>query len=55
MAADPQRHRWHQQSVTSGQLSAGYGFTDIDGSRPDIWRYNEDVERGLSADLNLYR
>lgn len=55
MAADPQRHRWHQQSVTSGQLSAGYGVTDIDGSRPDIWRYNEDVERGLSADLNLYR
>lgn len=41
MAADPQRHRWHQQSVTSGQLAAAYGFADIDGSRRDIWRHNE--------------
>ena len=55
IAADPERSRWHQQSVTSGQLAADYGFTDIDGSRPDVWRYNEDVERGVNADVNLYR
>ena len=33
-----------------------YGFTDIDGSRPDIWRYIEEVrERGLEADPSQYR
>jgi hypothetical protein len=32
--------------VTSAQLAAEYGFTDIDGSRPDVWRYHEAVERG---------
>jgi NAD(P)-dependent dehydrogenase (short-subunit alcohol dehydrogenase family) len=38
LAADPERSRWNQQSVSSGQLAAEYGFTDVDGSRPDIWR-----------------
>jgi hypothetical protein len=38
LAADPDRARWNQQSVTSGQLAAVYGFTDIDGSQPDVWR-----------------
>src|SRR5262249_20553580 len=37
LAADPERARWNQQSVTSAQLAREYGFTDIDGSRPDIW------------------
>lgn len=46
LAADPARHRWNQRSVTSAQLAAEYGFTDIDGSRPDVWRYNEAVETG---------
>jgi NAD(P)-dependent dehydrogenase (short-subunit alcohol dehydrogenase family) len=46
IAADPQRERWNQQSLTSGQLAAEYGFTDIDGSRPDVWRYNQAVESG---------
>jgi len=42
--------------VTSGQLAAEYGFTDIDGSRPDVWRYNQAVERGdRDADHNDYR
>jgi NAD(P)-dependent dehydrogenase (short-subunit alcohol dehydrogenase family) len=38
LAADPDRARWNQQSVTSAQLAAHYGFTDVDGSRPDVWR-----------------
>ncbi len=25
--------------VTRGQLAHEYGFTDIDGSQPDIWRH----------------
>jgi NAD(P)-dependent dehydrogenase (short-subunit alcohol dehydrogenase family) len=37
LAADPDRARWNQQSVTSGELARAYGFTDIDGSQPDAW------------------
>ena len=46
IATDPARQRWNQRSVTSAQLAAEYGFTDIDGSRPDVWRYIEAVENG---------
>ncbi len=46
LAADPARQRWNQRSVTSAQFAAEYGFTDIDGSRPDVWRYEEAVEQG---------
>ncbi len=37
LAADPDRHRWNQKSVTSAQLATIYGFTDIDGTQPDSW------------------
>jgi NAD(P)-dependent dehydrogenase (short-subunit alcohol dehydrogenase family) len=37
IAADPERARWNQQSVTAGQLAREYGFTDLDGSQPDAW------------------
>jgi NAD(P)-dependent dehydrogenase (short-subunit alcohol dehydrogenase family) len=37
LALDPDRTRWNQHSVTSGQLAKVYGFTDLDGSTPDIW------------------
>ena len=26
-----------------------YGFTDVDGAQPNVWKYNEDVEAGLQA------
>jgi len=55
LARDPSRQRWNQQSVTSGQLAAEYGFTDIDGSRPDVWGYNAAVEAGLDVDPAAYR
>jgi NAD(P)-dependent dehydrogenase (short-subunit alcohol dehydrogenase family) len=55
LAADPDRARWNQASVSSGQLASVYGFTDIDGSRPDIWRYTDMRERGLAADLDDFR
>ena len=56
LAADPERARWNQQSVTSAQLAAAYGFTDVDGSRPDVWRYMQAVEDGSgSTDPNDYR
>jgi NAD(P)-dependent dehydrogenase (short-subunit alcohol dehydrogenase family) len=37
LAADPDRARWNQQSLDSGRLAREYGFTDVDGSRPDVW------------------
>jgi NAD(P)-dependent dehydrogenase (short-subunit alcohol dehydrogenase family) len=46
LATDPRRERWNQRSVTSAQLAIEYGFTDIDGSRPDIWRFNQALEDG---------
>jgi NAD(P)-dependent dehydrogenase (short-subunit alcohol dehydrogenase family) len=45
LAADPQRARWNQQSVTSGELAKVYGFTDVDGTTPDVWRKMEEDER----------
>jgi NAD(P)-dependent dehydrogenase (short-subunit alcohol dehydrogenase family) len=46
LATDPTRQRWNQRSVSSAQLATEYGFTDIDGSRPDVWRYSAAVEQG---------
>ncbi|WP_344854649.1 SDR family oxidoreductase [Amycolatopsis ultiminotia] len=37
LASDPDRARWNQQSVTSADLAREYGFTDVDGRRPDSW------------------
>ena len=55
IAADPRRARWNQQSVTAGALAADYGFTDVDGSRPDAWRYMADTERGDAGEAADYR
>lgn len=56
LASDPDRARWNQQSVSSNQLALEYGFTDLDGSQPDSWRYIEEVrEPGLDADFDDYR
>jgi NAD(P)-dependent dehydrogenase (short-subunit alcohol dehydrogenase family) len=38
IAADPDRARWNQRSVTAGELAREYGFTDVDGTQPDAWR-----------------
>lgn len=37
IAADPGRSRWNQRSASSAQLAREYGFTDLDGRRPDAW------------------
>jgi len=56
LAADPDRGRWNQKSVSSGELARHYGFTDVDGSRPDIWRYMAEVGAGGTvADRSEYR
>lgn len=49
LASDTDRARWNGASVSSGHLARVYGFTDLDGSRPDIWRFNEEIDGGGSA------
>ncbi len=46
LAADPERARWNGKSVFSGDLAKVYGFTDLDGSRPDVSSYFRDVVFG---------
>lgn len=56
LAADPDVARWNGLSLSSGQLAQVYGFTDVDGSRPDAWRYVVEVEdAGKPADTTGYR
>jgi NAD(P)-dependent dehydrogenase (short-subunit alcohol dehydrogenase family) len=56
LAADPDRHRWTGRSTSSGELAKEYGFTDLDGSRPDCWRYLVEVQdAGRPADVTGYR
>ena len=56
LAQDPAVSRWNGQSLSSGQLAQVYGFTDVDGSQPDAWRYLVEVQdRGKPADVTGYR
>jgi hypothetical protein len=56
LAADPDLRRHNGASLSSGGLAQEYGFTDVDGSRPDCWRYLVEVEEaGLPADATGYR
>jgi NAD(P)-dependent dehydrogenase (short-subunit alcohol dehydrogenase family) len=56
LAADPDVARHNGAALSSGGLAREYGFTDIDGSRPDCWRYLVEVqEPGLPADPTGYR
>ncbi|MFD5945846.1 SDR family oxidoreductase [Streptomyces collinus] len=56
LAADADVARWNGQSLSSGGLAQVYGFTDVDGSRPDAWRYLVEVQdAGKPADVTGYR
>jgi NAD(P)-dependent dehydrogenase (short-subunit alcohol dehydrogenase family) len=56
LAGDPEVERWSGQSLSSGQLAKVYGFTDLDGSQPDAWRYVAEVQdAGKPADATGYR
>jgi NAD(P)-dependent dehydrogenase (short-subunit alcohol dehydrogenase family) len=56
LAADPERHRFNGRSLSSGELARIYEFDDLDGSRPDCWRYLVEVqEAGKPADPTGYR
>ncbi|MER5275874.1 SDR family oxidoreductase [Streptomyces sp. NPDC002809] len=56
LAGDARLARWNGRSLSSGQLAQEYGFTDLDGSRPDCWRYLVEVDAaGEPADATGYR
>ena len=56
LAGDSDVARWSGQSLSSGQLAKVYGFTDLDGSQPDAWRYVVEVQDpGKPADATGYR
>jgi NAD(P)-dependent dehydrogenase (short-subunit alcohol dehydrogenase family) len=56
LAADPDVHRRNGGSFSSGGLAREYGFTDVDGSQPDAWRYLVEIQDpGLPADPTGYR
>jgi NAD(P)-dependent dehydrogenase (short-subunit alcohol dehydrogenase family) len=56
LAADPDRARWTGRSTSSGELAQVYGVDDLDGSRPDAWRYVVEVQdAGKPADTTGYR
>ena len=56
LAQDRDVARWNGQSLSSGQLAKVYGFTDLDGSQPDAWRYLVEVQDpGHPADVTGYR
>ena len=55
LAADPGVQR-NGRSFSSGGLAQEEGFTDLDGSRPDCWRYLVEVQdAGRPADATGYR
>ncbi|MBB5960581.1 NAD(P)-dependent dehydrogenase (short-subunit alcohol dehydrogenase family) [Saccharothrix tamanrassetensis] len=59
LAADPERERFSGKALASWTLMREYGFTDVDGSRPDWGRwYEEVVKPGLdlsTVDVAKYR
>jgi NAD(P)-dependent dehydrogenase (short-subunit alcohol dehydrogenase family) len=56
LAADPDLARRNGGSFSSGGLAREYGFTDVDGSQPDAWRYMVEVQDpGLPPDPTGYR
>jgi NAD(P)-dependent dehydrogenase (short-subunit alcohol dehydrogenase family) len=56
LAQDPHVSRWNGKSLSSGQLAKVYGFTDMDGSQPDAWKYVVEVQdAGKPADVSGYR
>ncbi|WP_139006575.1 SDR family oxidoreductase [Arthrobacter crystallopoietes] len=56
LAQDPEVSRWNGKSLSSGELAKVYGFTDVDGSQPDAWRYMREVQDpDKPADTTGYR
>ena len=56
LVADADVHHRNGGSFSSGELAREYGFSDLDGSQPDCWRYMVEVQDpGKPADPTGYR
>jgi NAD(P)-dependent dehydrogenase (short-subunit alcohol dehydrogenase family) len=56
LAADPEIRSRNGGSFSSGGLAREYGFTDVDGSQPNCWRYMVEVQDpGKPPDPTGYR
>ena len=44
LAADPEVQRYAGRVLSSAELARTYGLTDADGSRPDCWRYLDEIQ-----------
>jgi NAD(P)-dependent dehydrogenase (short-subunit alcohol dehydrogenase family) len=56
LATDPEQARFSGRTLSSGELAQIYGVDDVDGSRPDAWRYLvEVVDVDKPADTTGYR
>ncbi|GGG02137.1 SDR family oxidoreductase [Paenibacillus abyssi] len=56
LAGDTEVERWNGQSLSSGELAQVYGYTDVDGSQPDCYRYLvEIINAGKPANVSGYR
>ena len=49
LAADPEVRALAGAVLTAGDLAARYGFTDVDGGRPDFGGYFDEVAEALAA------
>jgi NAD(P)-dependent dehydrogenase (short-subunit alcohol dehydrogenase family) len=50
LAGDPDVARWAGKALSSGVLAKAYGFTDVDGSRPEASRFFADAYYGDRKD-----
>jgi NAD(P)-dependent dehydrogenase (short-subunit alcohol dehydrogenase family) len=56
LAADAGHRRFSGRTLSSGELAQLYEIDDVDGSRPDAWRYMVEVtDAGRPADTTGYR
>jgi NAD(P)-dependent dehydrogenase (short-subunit alcohol dehydrogenase family) len=53
LAADPEVARWSGQALSSGVLAKHYGFTDLDGSQPEVGRFFADAYFGDQKDADV--
>lgn len=53
LTSDPEVKRWAGQALSSGQLAVQYGFTDVDGSRPEASRFFSDAYFGDKKDTDV--
>lgn len=53
LAADPDRAAWNTRSTSSFELAQHYGLTDVDGSRPDAWKFITAMEDTPVEELDV--